>query len=234
MAPMAGRVIAGRYILEELIGHGGMGRVWRAHDQLLNRKVALKEVLLPVLIDEDEAAAYQRTLREARTVARLNHPSIVTIYDVAEEDGRLWIVMELVPSGSLEERLAAHGPMTHCAPPDSASSCSAHSPPCTPRGAAQGREAEQRPDRPGRAGRRPDDRAVLTDFGIARSEGDLGSPGQCGDGFCRLHGAGATRRPRSDVRLRPLVPRRHALRGRRGPRAVPTRQPEQHTGRECA
>ena len=173
MPPMTGRVIAGRYILDEPIGHGGMGRVWRAHDRLLNRKVALKEVLLPAPIDEGEAPAYQRALREARTVARLNHPNIVTIYDVAEEDSRLWIVMELVPSGSLEERLAAHGPMT------------------APRAAQLGQQLlsalaavhaagvlhrDVKPNNvliaPGGPGDGLDDRAVLTDFGIARSEDD--------------------------------------------------------------
>ena len=173
MAPMIGRVIAGRYTLEEPIGHGGMGRVWSAHDQLLNRKVALKEVLLPVPIDEGEAAAYQRTLREARTVARLNHPNIVSIYDLAEEDGRLWIVMELVPSGSLEERLAAHGPMTalraaRLGQQLLSALAAVH--------AAGVLHRDVKPNNvlidPGGQGDGPDDRAVLTDFGIARSEGD--------------------------------------------------------------
>jgi serine/threonine protein kinase len=171
---MIGRVVAGRYTLEELIGHGGMGQVWRAHDQLLNRKVALKEVLLPPApVDESEAAVYQRTLREARAVARLNHPNIVTIYDVVEEDGRLWIVMELVPSGSLEERLAAHGPMTalrvaRLGQQLLSALAAVH--------AAGVLHRDVKPNNvliaPGGPGNGPDDRAVLTDFGIARSEGD--------------------------------------------------------------
>jgi serine/threonine protein kinase len=170
---MAGRVIAGRYILEAPIGHGGMGRVWRAHDQLLNRKVAIKEVLLPVPMDEGEAAAYKRTQREAQTVARLNHPNIVSIYDVAEEDGRLWIVMELVPSGSLEERLAAHGPMTalrtaRLGQQLLSALAAVH--------AAGVLHRDVKPNNvliaPGGPGDGADDRAVLTDFGIARSEGD--------------------------------------------------------------
>src|SRR5450756_2456657 len=104
MPPMAGREIAGRYFLEESIGHGAMGIVWRAHDRLLDRKVAVKEVMLSAAIDESEVADIdQRTQREARTAARLNHPGIVTVHDVAEEDGRLWIVMELVPSRSLDK-----------------------------------------------------------------------------------------------------------------------------------
>ena len=174
MVPMTGRVIAGRYALEESIGLGGMGRVWRAHDQLLNRKVALKEVLLAAPIDEEETAARQRTLREARAVARLNHPNIVTIYDVAEEDGRLWIVMELVPSGSLEERLAAHGPMTalraaRLGQQLLSALAAVH--------AAGVLHRDVKPNNvliaPGGPGNGPDDRAVLTDFGIARSEGDI-------------------------------------------------------------
>jgi hypothetical protein len=170
---MTGRVIAGRYILEAPIGHGGMGRVWRANDRLLNRKVALKEVLLPAPTNEDEAAAYQQTLREARTVARLNHPNIVTIHDVAEEDGRLWIVMELVPSGSLEERLATHGPMSplraaRLGQQLLSALAAVH--------AAGVLHRDVKPNNvliaPGGPGDGLDERAVLTDFGIARSEGD--------------------------------------------------------------
>jgi eukaryotic-like serine/threonine-protein kinase len=173
MAPMTGRVIAGRYILDEPIGLGGMGRVWRAHDRLLNRKVALKEVLLPAPIDQDGAEAYQQTLREARTVARLNHPNIVTIHDVAEEDGRLWIVMELVPSGSLEERLAADGPMTalraaRLGQQLLSALAAVH--------AAGVLHRDVKPNNvliaPGGPGDGLHDRAVLTDFGIARSEGE--------------------------------------------------------------
>ena len=173
MATMTGRVIAGRYILEEPIGHGGMGRVWRARDQLLNRKVALKEVLLPAAIDEGETAAYQQALREARTVARLNHPNIVTIYDVAEDDGHLWIVMELIPSGSLADRLAAHGPMTalraaRLGQQLLSALAAVH--------AAGVLHRDVKPSNvllaPGEPGDGLDDRAVLTDFGISRTEDD--------------------------------------------------------------
>ena len=106
-------------------------------------------------------------------MARLNHTNIVTIYDVAEEDGHLWIVMELIPSGSLEDRLAAHGPMTAL------------------RAARLGQQLlsaldavhaagvlhrDVKPSNvllaPGGPGDGLDDRAVLTDFGIARTEDD--------------------------------------------------------------
>ena len=99
MHPLAdtGRVIAGRYRLEAPIGRGAMGVVWRARDQLLDRDVAVKEVqIAETLTDEERANAYQRTLREAKTAARLNHPGVVTVYDVAEDEGRPWIVMQLV------------------------------------------------------------------------------------------------------------------------------------------
>src|SRR5713101_4271 len=92
-----GRVIAGRYRLEAPIGRGAMGVVWRARDQLLDRDVAVKELRIRETVTADELSnAYQRTLREAKTAARLSHPGVVTVYDVAEEDGRPWIVMELV------------------------------------------------------------------------------------------------------------------------------------------
>src|ERR1700676_1152641 len=108
MPPTAGRVIAGRYFLEESIGRGAMGLVWRAHDRILDRKVAVKEVMLSAAVHEYQVEdLYQRTQREARTAARLSHPGIVTVHDVAEEDGRLWIVMELIPSQSLDEILAS-------------------------------------------------------------------------------------------------------------------------------
>src|SRR5579859_6053811 len=110
MPPMTGRVIAGRYDLQHPIGRGAMGVVWRARDQLLDRDVAVKEVVISALIGADERRnAYQRTLREARTAARLSHRGVVAVYDVAEEDGRPWIVMELVPSQSLDQILVVEG-----------------------------------------------------------------------------------------------------------------------------
>src|SRR5215831_9249550 len=112
MPPMTGRVIAGRYSLQQPIGRGAMGVVWSAWDMLLDRDVAVKEVVLSASIGADERAnAYKRTLREARTAARLSHRGVVTVFDVAEEDGRPWIVMELIRSRSLDEVLATDGPM---------------------------------------------------------------------------------------------------------------------------
>ena len=67
--------------------------------------------LRPALGDVERANAYKRTLREARTAARLSHRGVVTVFDVAEEDGRPWIIMELIPSRSLDEVLATEGPL---------------------------------------------------------------------------------------------------------------------------
>ena len=87
-----------------------MGVVWRARDQLLDRDVAVKEVqIAETLTDAERANAYQRTLREAKTAARLNHPAVVTVYDVAEDEGRPWIVMQLVHAQSLDQVLANRG-----------------------------------------------------------------------------------------------------------------------------
>jgi eukaryotic-like serine/threonine-protein kinase len=99
------RVLAGRYQLRDLLGEGGMGLVWRAWDERLHQTVAIKEVSLPAgLSAQDREQRLRRTIREARTAATLRgHPGIVTIYDVVEEDGLPWIVMELVEGSSMAE-----------------------------------------------------------------------------------------------------------------------------------
>ncbi len=194
-----GRVIAGRYRLEAPIGRGAMGVVWRARDQLLDRDVAVKEVqIAETLTAQERANAYQRTLREAKTAARLNHTSVVTVYDVAEDGGRPWIVMQLVSAQSLDQVLATSGPLS-------------------PRRAAEvGRQllsalsvahaagVMHRDVKPSNVLLGRDDQAVLTDFGIATFQGDprltqtgmvMGSPGFTAPE--RLHGEDAT--PASDL-----------------------------------
>ncbi|SDN02859.1 Serine/threonine protein kinase [Streptomyces sp. cf386] len=105
------RVIGGRYRLVERIGSGGMGTVWRALDQLVEREVAVKQPRLP---GDPEDAAHQRAAhrlyREARAAARVDHPAAVSIHDVVVEDGLPWIVMELVRGESLHEVLQ-RGPL---------------------------------------------------------------------------------------------------------------------------
>ncbi|WP_369272907.1 protein kinase [Streptomyces sp. R11] len=106
------RVIAGRYRLEARLGRGGMGVVWQATDQLLGRRVAVKELPLDETLSAAEARrARERTLREAQAVAQLSHPHVIVVHDILEDDERPYIVMELVDGDSLADRMAAHGPV---------------------------------------------------------------------------------------------------------------------------
>ncbi|WP_221329396.1 serine/threonine-protein kinase [Actinoplanes sp. L3-i22] len=106
------RLIAGRYRLVRLLGSGGMGRVWAARDELLDRDVAVKEILAPRGISDDDLDALcERTLREARAIARLTHPNVVRMIDVVPDDGLPCLVMELVPSRSLFAAIREDGPM---------------------------------------------------------------------------------------------------------------------------
>ncbi|WP_237525057.1 serine/threonine-protein kinase, partial [Streptomyces sp. SID5643] len=88
-----------------------MGRVWRAADEILDRPVAVKEMRIDGLDAEDSGTRRERTLREARATARIDHPNVVRVYDVVDEGERLWIVMELVAGRSLERILAETGPL---------------------------------------------------------------------------------------------------------------------------
>lgn len=91
------RVIAERYRLLSPLGEGGMGTVWRARDEVLGREVAVKEVRAPAGLPTSEVdRMYARLEREAWAAARISHRNVVTVYDVATEEGRPWIVMELV------------------------------------------------------------------------------------------------------------------------------------------
>ena len=106
------RVVASRYQLLRLLGRGGMGAVWHAHDTLLGRDVAIKEIWHPTAgsAPVDPADPFiARALREARAAARLRHPGIVTVHDVVTDEGRPWIVMELINGRSLAQAIQDHG-----------------------------------------------------------------------------------------------------------------------------
>ncbi|MBB6343962.1 protein kinase domain-containing protein [Nonomuraea muscovyensis] len=106
-----GRRIAGRYQLLEPIGKGGMGIVWRAHDELLDRTVAVKEVRYAAALGDEVQLLNRRTMREARAAARFEHPNVIVVHDVIEEDDRPWIVMQLVQSRSLGAVIKQDGPL---------------------------------------------------------------------------------------------------------------------------
>src|SRR4051794_5844191 len=105
-----GQLLAGRYRLGRVLGRGGMGTVWAAHDEMLGRDVAIKEVQPPLeLTAEQREVVRRRMLREARAAARISHPHAVTVYDVVEQDDRPWIVMQLLPPRTLADVVAASG-----------------------------------------------------------------------------------------------------------------------------
>src|SRR5919205_1214125 len=105
---VVGELIAGRYELEELVGSGGMSSVYRAHDRLLERDVALKILHEQFTRDDDYV---ERFRREARSVAQLTHPNIVTVIDRGEQDGRQFIVFEYVDGENLKELVEREGPL---------------------------------------------------------------------------------------------------------------------------
>ncbi|MEU6711730.1 protein kinase [Nonomuraea sp. NPDC046802] len=164
---MRRRVIDDRFELVERLGGGGMGLVWRAWDVALHREVALKEVRPPdPSMDEHDPAAARglrsRVLREARALARLNHPHVATIHHIVDpgEHGYPWIVMELVTGGSLQDRLQS-GPM----PPQEAARLGREV--LSALRAAHAVGIQHRDVKPANVLLRADGRSVLTDFGIA-------------------------------------------------------------------
>ncbi|HEV7652711.1 MAG TPA: serine/threonine-protein kinase [Actinophytocola sp.] len=102
-------VVAGRYRLLTRIGEGGMGVVWRAHDELLRRDIAVKELHVRIGVDNDAHA--RLALREARAAAQLRHPGVVAVHDVVVDDGRPLILMELVEGRSLADLVREQGPL---------------------------------------------------------------------------------------------------------------------------
>lgn len=110
-AAQPGNTVGGRYRLITILGTGGFGRVWRAHDTVLDVEVAIKELrLLPGMSQVEQDKRLERTAREARNAVRLRaHENVVAIHDIVTDD-LPWIVMELVDGQSLHEYLDARGP----------------------------------------------------------------------------------------------------------------------------
>ncbi|WP_298560919.1 serine/threonine-protein kinase [Streptomyces luteogriseus] len=164
---MQGLLVAGRYRLAESIGSGGMGRVWRAHDEVLHRSVAIKELTAALYVSESEQAILlARTRAEARAAARINHSAVVTVHDVLEHDGRPWIVMELVEGRSLADAVKEEGRVE----PREAARIGLWV--LRALGAAHAAGVLHRDIKPGNVLLGRDGRVLLTDFGIAQIEGD--------------------------------------------------------------
>ena len=169
MADTDGVVIANRYRLVRALGEGGMGRVWAARDELLGRNVALKEVVLERgLTPEEMDESRQRAIREARSIAQIEHPNVVGIFDVVTDNGSPWIVMELVESRSLFEAVEDDGPM---APQEVARVGLSV---LAGLRAAHQAGVLHRDVKPANVLLATDGRIVLTDFGLATASGDSG------------------------------------------------------------
>jgi serine/threonine protein kinase len=163
-------LLAGRYRLREALGTGGMGRVWLARDEVLHRDVAVKEVALPPALTQQERDELQfRTMREARTTARLSHPNVVQIYDVLDIEDRPWIVMEYIRSRSLQQILNTDGPVSPRRAAEIGLAVLAALV------AAHRAGVLHRDVKPGNVLIADDGRVVLTDFGLAIFDGGEGS-----------------------------------------------------------
>ncbi|MEU6710694.1 serine/threonine-protein kinase [Nonomuraea sp. NPDC046802] len=173
--------LAGRYALLRPLGAGGMGKVWLARDEMLDREVAVKELTLPEgMSPKERADSVTRAVREAQATARLRHPGIVALHDVVVEQDRPWLVMELLRGRTLAETVRDFGPL----PPAHAAKVGADVLEALSVAHAQG--MQHRDVKPGNVFLTESGRVVLTDFGIARQEGQatlteqglmIGSPG---------------------------------------------------------
>jgi hypothetical protein len=160
-------LVAGRYRLQSELGRGGMGVVWHGYDELLHRDVAVKELHFPADLSADERERLaERTLREARAVAAVDTPAAVRVFDIVEQDGRPWIVMELVRGRSLTAALHEVSVL----PPREVARIG-----LALVEALQGAHAAgvlHRDVKPGNVLLGEDGRVALTDFGIATVDGD--------------------------------------------------------------
>ncbi|MCX5211084.1 protein kinase [Kitasatospora sp. NBC_00240] len=166
----APRVIGGRYRLAEKIGHGGMGQVWAAYDERLDRRVAVKllhtDHLLPAGTTEPHRRSRgeelrRRFLRECRITAALDHPGLVTVFDAGEDDGELHLVMQRVPGLSLADLIAEEAPF----PIGHATAVAAQL--CAALAVVHAVPVVHRDIKPSNVMVREDGRVVLLDLGIA-------------------------------------------------------------------
>ncbi|MFI6926586.1 serine/threonine-protein kinase [Nonomuraea spiralis] len=175
------RLLAERYELMSPLGRGTMGTVWRARDRALGREVAVKEIRQdPGLTEEQRTELRERMVREGRLASRINHPSVAAIHDVLIQDDSPWIIMELIEARSLEQVIEEEGPL----PPRLVAEIGVDL--LGALRAAHSQGITHRDVKPGNVLITESGRVVLTDFGIAKAEGDsrltktgmvIGSPG---------------------------------------------------------
>ena len=159
MESLTGRTLSGRYRLEEQIGAGGMGQVWRAIDTVLDRQVAVKIMSLDAA--HPDPTAVERFAREARTTAGISHPHVVTVHDSGATDDLAYLVMELLPGPSLADEMVS-GPMPVAQVEGVARQVA------SALGAAHSRGLVHRDIKPANIVRGDDGRWRVVDFGISR------------------------------------------------------------------
>ncbi|WP_329171361.1 protein kinase domain-containing protein [Streptomyces sp. NBC_01477] len=165
MSGVEEQIVGGRYRLEQVIGQGGMGRVWRAQDLVLRRTVAVKEVTPEGTSRELRLALASRMRREAQLSARFRHRAVITVHGVLEVDGMPWMVMEFIEGHSLHDELEEHAengrlPWRRAAEIGAAVAQALEH--------VHAREVVHRDLKPENVLLGPGSRVVLTDFGIAR------------------------------------------------------------------
>lgn len=156
-------MIAGRYSLDREIGRGGMGAVWLGRDDVLGRQVALKRI---GMTPGGSSPDLLRAEREARLAARLNHPHVVAVFDLVDEDDQQWLVMEYVEGSTLAELLRANGALS----PDQAAQIIVQA--AEALAAAHEAGIVHRDVKPSNILVTPEGQVKLSDFGIARAEAD--------------------------------------------------------------
>ncbi len=174
------RLIGGRYRLSVQLGSGAMGTVWSGYDEVLRRRVAVKELKVPPGVPQREAMAMrERMLREARALGGLSHPNVITVYDVVDAGGEPMVVLEMVPSRNLATLISEQGVLS------TAQSAVVGFATAAALRAAHRAGITHRDVKPGNVLVAHDGQVKLTDFGIARNVADapmttaglvLGSP----------------------------------------------------------